>query len=76
VIIDVDANHLGFFVFALCENNNLEKDSDQSCFMKHRLSYEDESNIFFIPKENGRVNLRVKLPGKISVFKYSVSRLM
>ena len=29
VIIDLATNHKGFFAFALCENNNLDKDPDQ-----------------------------------------------
>jgi hypothetical protein len=65
VIIDLVTSHNGFFAFALCENNNPEKDSDQACFMKHILKLEDGSDKFFVPSRSGRVSLKVKLPGKI-----------
>ena len=32
VDIEITANHKGFFVFKLCENNNVAADKDQSCF--------------------------------------------
>ncbi len=64
VIIDLVTSHNGFFAFALCENNNPEKDSDQSCFMKHILKFKDGSDKFVVPSRSGRVNLKVKLPGK------------
>jgi hypothetical protein len=32
VKIQVTANHRGYFIFKLCENNNILVDKDQSCF--------------------------------------------
>jgi hypothetical protein len=32
VIIDVTANHYGYFEFKLCPNNNTKQDPEQSCF--------------------------------------------
>ena len=32
VEIDVSANHKGSFIFKLCRNNNIAKDSSQRCF--------------------------------------------
>ena len=63
VIIDLVASHMGFFVFTLCENNNPDRDPDMDCFLKHRLKFEDGSDIYMAPKKSGRQNLRLKLPG-------------
>ena len=32
VIIDVTANHQGYFVFKLCPNNDIFQDPKQACF--------------------------------------------
>ncbi len=63
VIIDLVASHLGFFAFTLCENNNPDRDPDMDCFLKHRLKFEDGSDLYMAPKKSGRQNLRIKLPG-------------
>ena len=41
VIIDMVANHGGFFQFNLCVNNNPYADPDQSCFREHPLRFSD-----------------------------------
>ena len=41
VIIDMVANHGGFFQFNLCVNNNPEADPDQACFREYPLRFSD-----------------------------------
>lgn len=48
VIIDVVANHKGFFAFRLCPNNNPDKDPEPECFEEYPLEYEDGSLFFFV----------------------------
>ena len=35
VEIQVTTNHHGWFEFRICENNDINKDKDQSCFDKY-----------------------------------------
>ena len=35
VEIQVTTNHHGWFEFRICENNDIDKDKDQSCFDKY-----------------------------------------
>jgi hypothetical protein len=39
VSVLITANHKGYFVFKLCENNDISQDKDQSCFDKLVLFY-------------------------------------
>ena len=32
VIVDITANHQGYFIFKLCQNNDIFQDPKQSCF--------------------------------------------
>ena len=32
MIVDITANHQGYFEFKICPNNDIFKDPDQSCF--------------------------------------------
>jgi len=34
VTVEITANHLGYFQFKLCPNNNPKKDPTQACFDK------------------------------------------
>ncbi|TRY68536.1 hypothetical protein TCAL_07254 [Tigriopus californicus] len=68
-IIDVVANHKGYYYFKLCVNNNPEKDPDQSCFDQHPLKFEDGSDIYVIPLDydkGARIINKVKLPEGIT----------
>ena len=72
--IDLAANHLGFFGFRLCPNNNLNADPKGSCFEDHPLKFEDGSKFHFVPKPHHghshvqpkRIPLRLKLPDGIT----------
>jgi len=37
VSVEITANHLGYFTFKLCPNNNVNQDPKQDCFDKHVL---------------------------------------
>jgi len=37
VTVQLTANHMGYFVFRLCPNNNPSRDPDQTCFENHVL---------------------------------------
>jgi len=39
VEIRITTNHKGWFEFRLCENNNIKKDANQTCFDKHLLQF-------------------------------------
>ena len=64
VVIDVTANHGGFFAFALAVNNNPNRDpADQSQFIK--LKFADGGDFYPISakvQRGDRMNVRVKLP--------------
>ena len=32
MIVDITANHQGYFIFKLCQNNDIFQDPNQSCF--------------------------------------------
>ena len=38
VAVKITANHLGFFIFKLCPNNNVTKEATQECLDDHVLT--------------------------------------
>merc|ERR1712059_76312 len=48
VSIDITANHLGYFQFKLCPNNNIHKDPKQDCFDSHLLLNENGGDKYWI----------------------------
>ena len=48
--IDLKANHLGFFGFRICPNNNINVDPQPSCFENHSLTFENGESFHFVPK--------------------------
>lgn len=66
VIIDVVANHGGFFAFALCVNNNPDKDPDQGCF--RQLPLDNGDMLYRVTpavRKGTRIELGVKLPAEV-----------
>ena len=65
MIIDVVANHKGFFAFRLCPNNNPKKAPQPDCFSHYDLKLADGERFYFLDpkaKIGTRVRLQVKLP--------------
>eukprot|EP00093_Oithona_nana_P013350 13350.XXX_288045_289393_1 [CDS] Oithona nana genome sequencing. len=65
VIIDVVANHKGFFAFRLCPNNNPQKAPNAKCFSHFPLKLADGESFHFLEptaRMGTRVRLQVKLP--------------
>ncbi|XP_054711164.1 uncharacterized protein LOC129220761 [Uloborus diversus] len=68
VMIDIVANHKGYFEFSLCERDDpLEKETEE-CFDKRILQLADGTGTkFFIPKDdNGFYMIPVKIPLDVS----------
>ena len=67
VEIEITANHKGFFVFKLCENNNLQADKDQSCFENHVLDVVNgDGKKYYVGTYNGWYKPVVKLPDGVT----------
>ena len=65
VIIDVVANHKGFFAFRLCPNNNPQKAPNAKCFSHFPLKLANGESFHFLEptaRMGTRVRLQVKLP--------------
>ena len=64
VIIDVVANHRGFFVFRLCPNNNPKRAPNAECFARFPLKLASGESFHFLETSEPkvRVQLGVKLP--------------
>ena len=61
--IEVTANHLGWFEFRLCPNNNPKRAVTHECLDKHVLSLADGAGTrHVIGSDVGMYNLKVKLP--------------
>ena len=58
--IDLAANHLGFFGFRLCPNNNINLDPDGACFENHPLKFEDGSKFHYVPNHQGHGHSHVQ----------------
>jgi len=62
VEIQVTTNHHGWFEFRICENNDIDKDKDQSCFDKHLLEFEGGGTRIKIEGGAGLFKYRLRLP--------------
>ena len=58
VKVRITANHLGFFNFSLCVNNDFSKKITEECLAKHPLTITDD--------ETGFVGLKWPLPGSVT----------
>ena len=66
VIIDVVANHKGFFAFRLCPNNNPTKAPKADCFHHHPLKLANGRSFYFLdPEEEQRMGTRYELQLKL-----------
>ena len=73
VIIDVVANHRGFFSFRLCPHDAPDVAPSPACFARHPLSFEDGSDKHYLnvddwtaPRKGKRVELRLRLPKAVT----------
>ncbi|XP_041375005.1 uncharacterized protein LOC121387844 [Gigantopelta aegis] len=61
--IQITANHLGWFEFRLCSNNNPKKAVTHECLNKHLLPLANGAGTrYVIGSDTGMYNLKVKLP--------------
>ncbi|XP_050410035.1 uncharacterized protein LOC126824727 [Patella vulgata] len=61
--VQITANHMGYFEFRICVNNDVTKPATHECLNKHLLELEDGSGTkFFIDKQSGYKNVSLKLP--------------
>ncbi|XP_021373235.1 uncharacterized protein LOC110463177 isoform X2 [Mizuhopecten yessoensis] len=65
ITVRVTANHLGFFEFRLCENNNVSKTITKEC-LKHLLANETGETKHYFGKLKGDIVTRVKLPENVT----------
>jgi len=70
VKVEITANHMGWFEFRLCPNNNLKKDPSQDCFDQYLLPLADGSGTRYPIPENfgytGVAEIKLKLPKNLS----------
>ncbi|GBL98536.1 hypothetical protein AVEN_111646-1 [Araneus ventricosus] len=64
VTIDLTANHLGYFEFRICPNNNTKKIVGQSCLDKYPLQLADGSGTRFHVESRylGLTDIKLRLP--------------
>ncbi|XP_050409014.1 uncharacterized protein LOC126823976 [Patella vulgata] len=61
--VQVTANHIGYFEFRICVNNDVTKPATHECFNKHLLELGDRpGSKFYIDKNNGDKKVSLKLP--------------
>ncbi|XP_060075035.1 uncharacterized protein LOC132554743 [Ylistrum balloti] len=61
--VEITANHLGYFEFRLCPNNNVNKAATQECLDQHLLRLENaDGTRYYLGGKRGAVNLRAILP--------------
>lgn len=70
VVVELVANHKGYFEFSICERNDTKIVETEDCFDKRILELADGSGTkFHIPKEdNGFYVIPVKIPHDVSCF--------
>ncbi|CAL1265993.1 unnamed protein product [Larinioides sclopetarius] len=66
--IDLTANHLGYFEFKICPNNNTKKIVEQSCLDKYLLQLADGSGTRFYVKPwyLGLTDIKLQLPKELT----------
>lgn len=61
--VEITANHMGYFVFKLCANNDLLKDPEQECFDETVLQTVDGQDRWVLPDHHARTyEVPLKLP--------------
>lgn len=64
VTVWIKANHLGYFIFEMCNLDVFGKESDE-CFQAVKLKLSNGDDRFELGKLTGDVNLSVKLPNDL-----------
>ncbi|PRD27424.1 UNVERIFIED_CONTAM: hypothetical protein NCL1_35386 [Trichonephila clavipes] len=66
--IDLTANHLGYFEFRICPNNDTKKIVDQDCLSKYPLQLADGSGTRFHVESwyMGWIDIYLQLPPKLT----------
>lgn len=70
VKIKITANHLGFFNFSLCVNNDFSRKITEECLAKHPLTIIDpdtgfEGMTWDLPRSVTQKTLQLKLPANV-----------
>ncbi|XP_033764269.1 mucin-5AC-like [Pecten maximus] len=61
--VQVTANHLGWFEFRICPNNNVKKAATQKCLDQHVLQLADRSGTkYYISSDVGHYKMKYTLP--------------
>ncbi|PVD29345.1 hypothetical protein C0Q70_11943 [Pomacea canaliculata] len=71
VTVDITANHMGYFTFKLCPNNNFEKEATQTCLDSFVLQVVDASGQVsgerhYIDNTVGFKHVRLQLPEDVT----------
>jgi len=67
VFVDITTNHLGFFTFRICPNNDIKQDPEQDCFDKYVLQTDSGSDRFPVTDwRKGYWNTSVELPAEMT----------
>ncbi|KAK7108850.1 hypothetical protein V1264_016512 [Littorina saxatilis] len=67
VTVEVTANHLGWFEFKLCPNNNPKKEATQDCLDRHVLQVADGSGSkLLIGTTLGKTDFKLRLPADVT----------
>ncbi|GAB1605442.1 uncharacterized protein LOC115222074 [Argonauta hians] len=68
VLIQITANHKGYFEFHLCPNNNIHKKISHECLKKYPLEFLDGTNRYYLKdfRSNTNFSLSVKLPSQLT----------
>ncbi|XP_060078313.1 uncharacterized protein LOC132557801 [Ylistrum balloti] len=65
--VEVTANHLGWFEFRVCPNNNVKKAATQECLDQHVLQLADGSGTkYYITSAVGHYTMKYKLPAGLT----------
>ncbi|KAK8376299.1 hypothetical protein O3P69_008771 [Scylla paramamosain] len=67
VVVDVTANHRGYFEFRICPNNNPSVEASQTCLNEHPL-YSADGSVFqhYIDTNLGEHTIDLRLPADVS----------
>ncbi|XP_050408925.1 uncharacterized protein LOC126823898 [Patella vulgata] len=61
--VELTANHMGYFEFRICVNNNVTKPATHECLNKHLLELGDRpGSKFYIDNQSGYEKVSLKLP--------------
>lgn len=66
VVVQVTANHMGFFEFRLCKIDGWKSDATQTCLNKTLLTVKESNNVKYkIPRDLQTARLNLKLPSDL-----------